>query len=69
MIAEGRPLTDKLAEGLEQTLQWALSLDPSFAFLLALPFLVGFAGLLAEYLRQRHAGPISGSPGTNLGSL
>ena len=69
MIAEGRSWTDKLAEGFDQTLQWGLSLDPSFAFLLALPFLVGFAGLLAEYLRQRHSGPESRSPGTNPASL
>jgi hypothetical protein len=40
---------------IEETIQWFISLEPSFAFLLALPFLVGFAGFLGEYLRQRRA--------------
>ena len=69
MIAEGKSLPDKLSEGFDQTVQWALSLDPGFAFLLALPFLVGFAGFFAEYVRQRCAGPHSRNPGTNHGSL
>ena len=35
------------------TIQWFLSLDPGFAFLLTLPFLVALAGLGSEYLRKR----------------
>ena len=38
-----------------ELMHWLTSLDPSFAFLLALPFLVGFAGLMAEYVRHRRA--------------
>ncbi len=34
-------------------IQWFFTLDRPFVFLLALPFVVGFAGLLAEYLRRR----------------
>ena len=32
---------------------WFASLPPDFAFLLALPFLVGLAGLLGDALRKR----------------
>ncbi|MCK1512083.1 hypothetical protein IVB22_05770 [Bradyrhizobium sp. 190] len=32
---------------------WLAALDRSFAFLLALPFLVAAAGLASHYLRQR----------------
>ena len=39
----------------EELVGWLNSLDPPFAFLLALPFLVGLAGLLAEHIRQRRA--------------
>ena len=38
---------------LEETIQWFMSLEPGFAFLLALPFLVAFAGFCSEYLRKR----------------
>ena len=48
--------------------RWVLSLDPSFAFLLALPFVVGFVGLLSEYLRQRRAVANSRHPKTDHGS-
>ena len=53
MINEERSLPTKIAEGVGETLQWFLSLDPSFAFLFSLPLLVGLAGLFSEYLRQR----------------
>jgi len=33
--------------------EWLGSLDPGFAFLLALPFMVTFAGLAGEYVRSR----------------
>jgi hypothetical protein len=33
--------------------QWLVSLPPDFAFLLTLPFLVGFAGILGELARRR----------------
>ncbi len=39
----------------EELVWWLNSLDPPFAFLLTLPFLVGLAGLLAEHIRQRRA--------------
>ena len=32
--------------------QWLTNIDRPFAFLLVLPFLVGLAGLVSEYLRQ-----------------
>ena len=35
--------------------QWLGSLDPTFAFLLALPFLVALAGLTSLYF-ERHRG-------------
>lgn len=69
MISEARSLAAKVAEGVGELIQWLVSLDPGFAFLLALPFLVGLAGFLAEYLRQRRARPNSRRPGTNHGSL
>jgi hypothetical protein len=31
-----------------ELIEWALALDPEFAFLLALPFVVALAGFLAE---------------------
>jgi hypothetical protein len=34
---------------------WIGGADQTFAFMLALPFLVGLAGLLAEYLGRRWA--------------
>jgi hypothetical protein len=35
--------------------QWLLSIDRAFAFLLALPLIVGAVGLIAEYARRiRH---------------
>jgi hypothetical protein len=37
-------------------IDWIASLEPPFAFLLALPFLVGLAGLIAEYVRWRRTG-------------
>ena len=40
---------------ISELIQWINSLDASFAFLLALPFLVALAGLLAEFVRQRRA--------------
>jgi hypothetical protein len=52
MMTEGKSLTGQVWGRIEELAQWLISLDPSFAFLLALPFLVGFAGLLSEYLRQ-----------------
>jgi hypothetical protein len=36
-----------------QLWQWLLSLPPDFAFLLTLPFLVAFAGILGELARRR----------------
>ena len=36
-----------------ELVDWILSLDRQFAFLLSLPFLVAFAGLLSEAVRQR----------------
>ena len=48
--------------------RWVLSLDPSFAFLLALPFVVACVGLLSEYLRTRRAAANSRCPKSNHGS-
>ena len=36
-----------------ELVEWILGLDRRFAFLLSLPFLVAFAGLLSEAARQR----------------
>jgi hypothetical protein len=38
---------------LEKTLEWYASLDPTFKFLLALPFIVVAAGLVSQWLRER----------------
>lgn len=40
-------------------LAWWHSVPPSFAFLLALPFVVGAAGLLASRRARRRPGPAS----------
>jgi hypothetical protein len=55
MTTEGRSLTAEVGDGSRELIQWLFALDPPFAFLLAMPFLVGFGGLLAECLRQRRA--------------
>ena len=36
-----------------ELVEWVLNLEPGFAFLLALPFMVAVAGLLSEALRNR----------------
>lgn len=36
-----------------ELMQWLMTLDRPFAFLLALPFVVALAGLAAEIVRQR----------------
>ena len=36
-----------------ELIHWILSLDSQFAFLLALPFIVVFAGFVSEFLRRR----------------
>lgn len=38
---------------IEELGQWIIGLDRPFAFLLALPFMVALAGLVAEFVRQR----------------
>ena len=38
---------------LHDTALWFGALPPDFAFLLALPFLVGLAGLISEEIRRR----------------
>jgi hypothetical protein len=38
---------------IDEFAQWITSLDRSFAFLLALPFMIALAGLVAEFARQR----------------
>ena len=38
---------------IDELVQWTISLDRSFAFLLALPFMVALAGLVAELARLR----------------
>jgi hypothetical protein len=49
--------------------RWLVELDPSFAFLLALPFAVGAVGLLVEWhesrekRRRRHAARARRAPG------
>ena len=40
---------------IEELGQWIISLNRPFAFLLALPFMVALAGLIAEFVRQRRA--------------
>ena len=48
-----RTLLTKIAKGVEESVQWITTLEPAFAFLLALPFMVALAGLLSEHVRQR----------------
>jgi hypothetical protein len=69
MTIEGRGLTAEVGDGIRELIQWLLALDPPFAFLLAMPFLVGFAGLLAECLRQHRARVISNHHKANHESL
>ena len=38
---------------LGELIEWIQNLDPSFAFLLALPFLVAIAGLIAHVVETR----------------
>jgi hypothetical protein len=38
---------------LGELVEWVLNLDPAFAFLLALPFVVALAGFLSEAARKR----------------
>jgi hypothetical protein len=38
---------------IDEVVQWFASLDRSFAFLLALPFMVVLAGLVGEFVRRR----------------
>jgi hypothetical protein len=49
------PLNTEPVSGIRELIDWLTSLKPPFAFLLALPFLVGLAGLVSEYLRGRRA--------------
>jgi hypothetical protein len=39
-----------------ELIEWVMNLDPGFAFLLALPFAVALAGLLAEGVRKPSRG-------------
>ena len=68
VITEGKSITAEVGGAIGELIQWLLSLDPSFAFLLALPFVVGFAGFLSEHLRRRRARAISRHPKINHGS-
>ena len=68
VITEGKSITAEVGGAIGELIQWLLSLDPSFAFLLALPFGVGFAGFLSEHLRRRRAKTISRHPKINHGS-
>ena len=42
MSIEGKYATAEIGGVIEEFVQWLLSLDADFAFLLALPFVVGF---------------------------
>ena len=42
-----------LVERISELRQWLATLEPGFAFLLALPFVVGLMGLAAEWVRRR----------------
>ena len=48
-----------------ELIDWILSLDSQFAFLLALPFLVVFAGFISEFLRRPRNGATSNGHNTN----
>ena len=43
-----------MAHWFSELWQWLGSLDASFAFLLALPFLVALAGLASLFFERRH---------------
>ena len=68
LTTEGNYATAEIGGVIGELSQWLLSLDAYFAFLLALPFVVGFAGLLSEHLRRRRARAISRGPKINHGS-
>lgn len=53
-----------MIETAESLLRWAQALDPGFAFMLALPFVVAAAGLVAEGARRMRRGPPPGTGGT-----
>ena len=42
-----------IVEWVDELVLWLTALDRPFAFLLALPFIVALAGLVAEFVRQR----------------
>ena len=42
-----------IIDRVDELVQWLMALDRPFAFLLALPFMVALAGLVAEFVRQR----------------
>lgn len=54
-------ITSKADGTLQETIQWFASLEPGFAFLLALPFLVALAGFFGEYLKRRRENSMNAS--------
>jgi hypothetical protein len=48
---ENEAMTLGIGNRLDELISWLSTLEPSFAFLLSLPFLVAGAGFLAEYCR------------------
>lgn len=52
MIVLSTALTG-ISDRVDELVQWLIALDRPFAFLLALPFAVVLAGLIAELVRQR----------------
>jgi hypothetical protein len=42
-----------ILQRLEEVRQWMVMLEPPFAFMLALPFIIAVAALVTEFVRQR----------------
>ena len=52
MIVLWTPLAG-IIDRFDELARWLMELDRPFAFLLAVPFIVALAGLVAEFVRQR----------------
>ncbi len=48
-------IVSQVGETIAELVRWLLNIEPSFAFLLSLPLVVGFAGLVAEHFRRRQS--------------
>jgi hypothetical protein len=53
--SDARAIVARLADELTETVMWYDELDPTFKFMLTVPFVVVTAGLSSDWLRQRRS--------------